>query len=416
MADRDLNRRRFVRWSASSTFGIGVFSRGVVGEKRSVLSPTASQVATDIGYVILTFDHADPSVYETGFPITQEFDYPALITVVADRISSTQASLLGLKQLHELQSAGWEIGSHSMTEHPDFMSLSEEELKRQCSESKRWLAEHGFESDASAIAYPMERVNEAVADIAREYFATGFGGGGEPGRPITDPLIIPRVNGDEVEATKRAIDEAAAENRVLAIMYHTVGLGNDRISETAFRETMARIESKGDALQVITPSTLDRLLSGAISSVSTATATNNTMVSENKATETKTTWETSESTEKTSKTPKEGQSAGQRTDGTVRELPTGEATQTTAGPSGTTGTNDSTESIGSTDPGTTTDTNTGTDTLRGENRTDGETTRQEGDPVGRTATDGPGFGITAALGGIVGWLVYRLRIDEEKRE
>lgn len=364
MVNNTLTRRKFLRASIVGASGTCAMARQAVGRSEgSYSSPSQQQISANTGFVLLTFDHAKPSVYETAFPITREFQYPALLSVVANRISPTREDLLTAGQLRELHATGWEIGSHSMADHPDFMGLSVDDIARQCAESKQWLRQHEFGEDAPTIVYPYEKVDGRVADVARRYFAIGFGGSREPGAPIVDPLRIGRINGDDVDATKRAIDTAAKQGQVLAIMYHTVGDDDDdRIGTTAFRETLEHIRDKGDALRAITPSTLNRLLNG----------------NHREAERTETSSSTTPIPTRTSET-----RTNEKTTSTTRSTTTETTSRSTIGSS-------STPSTGS----------EATPPRETDRTTDGVTER--------TLTEGPGFGVLAALGGLVGWIVYRL--------
>lgn len=394
MADADSTRRRFLE-VAAGTIGVGTSVVSASGERTHSRAPTAPQQTeadTSAGHVVLTFDHASPSVHGTAFPILQEFGYPALLAAVTDRIPPTGRSPLGLERLHELQSAGWEIGSHSASGHPNFLSLSEGEIETQCRTSKQWLLDHGFASEAAAIVYPFEGANERVADIVRKHFAIGFGGPHRYGTDIVDPLLIGRVNGDDVEATREAIDAAAADGKMLGIMYHTVGADNDRVSASAFRETMAHIRSKDDDLQVITPSTLDRLLAGEPIESSADRTANGT------APTTGTNASTTSSSTNTTETPSPT--------GTPSTTDTPSATNT---PSTTaTGTPSPTETPSPAETATSTNTRTtGNDTAAG-------TSQPAGTNTERTAADGPGFGVLAVLSGIAGWTAYRLTRESDE--
>lgn len=197
------------------------------------------------GRVVLTFDHLSPSVLDTAAPILQEYDYPSLLAVVTNRIGGDE-----LDQLRQLQSIGWEIGSHSMGGHPRFTGLSHDRLVRQVRGSKAWLTENGFARDGGSIVYPYGAVDSQVADVVRRYFSVGFYGGS----PTEDPLLVDRVNGDDVPRTKRAIADAANGGGTAAIMYHTVGANDGRVTTAEFRETMEYIA--GRDVQVVSASTL----------------------------------------------------------------------------------------------------------------------------------------------------------------
>lgn len=197
------------------------------------------------GRVVLTFDHLSPSVDDTAAPILEEYDYPALLAVVTDRIDDGE-----LDRLRRLRSSGWEIGSHSASGHPRFTGLSRDELVRQARDSKEWLTNNGFAENGGSIVYPYGAADSRVADVVREYFSVGFYGG----PPTEDPLLVGRVNGDDVSRTKRAVADAADDGGTAAIMYHTVGADDGRVTTSGFRETMEYIA--GRDVQVVPASAL----------------------------------------------------------------------------------------------------------------------------------------------------------------
>ena len=422
MANTGSTRRRFLGATAG-VIGVGASVTATSGKRvrsRSPVVPQQADATPETGHVLLTFDHTAPSVYGTAFPVLQEFGYPALVAVVCDRISSTGDDPSELEQLRELQSAGWEIGSHSMSGHPNFTSLSDEGIATQCRESRQWLLDRGFAEEAASIVYPYGAYSQRVADVTREYFAIGFGGPNRRETAIDDPLSVGRVNGDDVETTIEAIDAATANSQVLAIMYHTVGADNDRVSTSAFRETMEHVRSKGDDLRVITPSTLAWMLTGegvesaagraANASAAEGTTTTEPSTGTTATNETTTTTETSATTETPSTTRADTAIDSPSTTATATDTPSA-TTTTTATPtdspttsttSATTTTDTTTNSPSPTDTPTTAapDTAVGTSASNGTN-------------ADRTATDGPGFGVFAALSGLAGWTAYRLRRTDE---
>jgi peptidoglycan/xylan/chitin deacetylase (PgdA/CDA1 family) len=421
MTNAGSTRRGFLE-AAAGTVGIGAIGVGasvvsVSGERTHSRPPTALQqtdAGASFGHVVLTFDHAAPSVYGTAFPILREFGYPALLAVVTDRIPPTGRSPLGLDRLRELRSAGWEIGSHSASEHPDFTSLSEEAIASQCRQAKQWLLDNGFAEEAASIAYPYASANERVANVVRKYFDLGFGGPNPHGTEITEPLLIGRVNGDDVGATREAIDAVAANGEVLAIMYHTVGVDNGRVGTSAFRETMEYVRSRNENLRVITPSTLVELLSGESAGASAnrtgnGTAQSTTDSGSGPTTGSPSTAATDARTSTMTETPSPAPaSSPTRTPSTTR-TPSPTATETsTATPSPTdtrTTTDRDTATVAS---GTDRSTTTRTVRTTAERETSAATPEPAGTGAERTVVDSPGFGVLAALSGAAGWTAYRL--------
>lgn len=213
------------------------------------------------GSVVLTFDDGLNSVYERAFPVMEEYGFSGLSAVVCDRVEVGESHSEGLttEELTQMQDAGWEIGGHSYSEHPDFAELSESDLHRQCERQVEWLNEHGFLTEVPSVVYPYNSVNEHVADVCQEYFDIGFGSHTQPKDGIEDPLSVGRVKGHEPETAKQAIATAAENGHPTVLMYHDVAPNpqeENAISTETFRETMEHIDSYGDRLEVITPGEL----------------------------------------------------------------------------------------------------------------------------------------------------------------
>ena len=67
------------------------------------------------GMVSLVFDDGLASVSEYAFPVLARYGLVATVGVIADRVDAGDPNFMDEKQLRELQSAGWEIASHSLT-------------------------------------------------------------------------------------------------------------------------------------------------------------------------------------------------------------------------------------------------------------------------------------------------------------
>lgn len=258
MSDRQTTRRRVLKHLVIGTTSAGTLMGHATAhdedddtttrsENDSATSETGEDDGSDgaAGSVVLTFDHLSPSVVDTAAPILQEYDYSALLAVVTNRIDDGE-----LDQLRQLQSAGWEIGSHSMGGHPRFTGLSRDQLVRQARGSKEWLTRNGFAQNGGGIVYPYGAADSRVADVVRQYYSVGFYGGS----PTEDPLLVSRVNGDDVARTKRAIADAADSGETVAVMYHTVGANDGRVTAAGFRETMEYVAEQD--VQVVSASEL----------------------------------------------------------------------------------------------------------------------------------------------------------------
>jgi peptidoglycan/xylan/chitin deacetylase (PgdA/CDA1 family) len=67
------------------------------------------------GMVSLVFDDGLSSVSQYAFPVLAKHGLVATVGVIADRVDSGDPDFMDEKQLKELQAAGWEIASHSLT-------------------------------------------------------------------------------------------------------------------------------------------------------------------------------------------------------------------------------------------------------------------------------------------------------------
>lgn len=98
--------------------------------------------------IIITFDDGYYDNYKLAFPLLQEYGMKAVIFVLGDRSIKydhwnqkediDSAPLMSAQHILELDTAGIEIGSHTMT-HPKLTSLSEPEQHLEIFESKRTL-------------------------------------------------------------------------------------------------------------------------------------------------------------------------------------------------------------------------------------------------------------------------------------
>ena len=67
------------------------------------------------GMVSLVFDDGLSSVYQYAFPVLVRYGLVATVGIIANRVDSGDPDFMDEKQLHELEAAGWEIASHSLT-------------------------------------------------------------------------------------------------------------------------------------------------------------------------------------------------------------------------------------------------------------------------------------------------------------
>jgi peptidoglycan/xylan/chitin deacetylase (PgdA/CDA1 family) len=157
----------------------------------------------------VTFDDAYLSVRELAFPILDSLGLPATVFVVTDFADSERSlrwdgismwaddsfadELRGLSwaELAALDSAGWEIGSHTRT-HPRLTQLDDEALTEELVGSRE-ACERALGRPCRSIAYPYGDVDERV--IAAAGRAGYTAAGSLPSRLASAPSALdwPRI-------------------------------------------------------------------------------------------------------------------------------------------------------------------------------------------------------------------------------
>ncbi|MFB6142872.1 MAG: polysaccharide deacetylase family protein [Halorientalis sp.] len=206
----------------------------------------------DRGYVVLTFDDGLASQYEEAYAIMREFDFPGVAAVMPKAVG--WEGRMSLDRIAELHDAGWDVVNHPQEAKalPAYPPAKQERLMR---ENKQWLLDHGFERGAPFAVWPYGGAGPHTREIGGRYYHLAFADGTCPsGVPFTAPMTVSRVNGDDVEKTKRMIAFAAEFDQVAVPMYHPVGPDPDHVSPDAFRDVMAFIDRQD--VEVVTASTL----------------------------------------------------------------------------------------------------------------------------------------------------------------
>ncbi|MGN8217200.1 polysaccharide deacetylase family protein [Halococcus morrhuae DSM 1307] len=203
------------------------------------------------GAVILTFDDGHHTQFDTAKPIMDEFGYPGVVGVipwfVGNEIRATRS------QLHTMADDGWEMASHPQFEETPLPTLSRKRQREAIERSQQWLIDEGFDSGGETLIWPFGDFDEGVLDMAGRFHELAFGGGSSPAPwAITEPTWVPRINGDNPDEVRQAVDMAAGFGGVTTVMFHTIGQA--RLSTAAFRDELRYIEQAD--VDVVLPSAL----------------------------------------------------------------------------------------------------------------------------------------------------------------
>ncbi|RKX69101.1 hypothetical protein DRP53_09180 [candidate division WOR-3 bacterium] len=131
-------------------------------------------------HLLITFDDGDEGIYRYLLPVLKRIELPIavfLITGYIGRVQSwdrfSRSRQLSWAQIFKLRDLGCEFGSHSVS-HRDLTQLNLDELRMELLQSRRSIKDKLGECDA--IAYPYDRVNPWVAQVAERIgYRVGFG-------------------------------------------------------------------------------------------------------------------------------------------------------------------------------------------------------------------------------------------------
>ena len=187
--------------------------------------------------VILTFDDGYADTFENALPILAEFGFTAAVFPVLDMerrsnwwdsTESLRAPLLTPAQLRELESAGVELGSHTLT-HPRLTRASDADLALELARSREILASL-VARPLPVIAYPYGEVNERVKRAAHAAgYEAGLAVASGPLELRADPYEIRRECIVNVASDSYMTLKLSQANRLYAWSKWKVRSGVERI-------------------------------------------------------------------------------------------------------------------------------------------------------------------------------------------
>ena len=120
---------------------------------------------TTSGAVTIAFDDGWNSQFNNSFPLMQEHGFVGTYYIITSFIGT--GDYMNMSDLHALQNAGNEIGSHTV-DHQDLTYLTDAQINYECNASQQLLRANGF--PATDFAYPDGDSNSHVDSIVLQYY------------------------------------------------------------------------------------------------------------------------------------------------------------------------------------------------------------------------------------------------------
>ncbi|MGZ9275416.1 MAG: chitosanase [Nitrospira sp.] len=183
---------------------------------------TKDTVSSSDGMLSLSFDDGWVSHYDNALPILDNAGIDGTFYINTVPIIEGWEGYLTPEQVQALSASGHEIGSHSRT-HAQLPGLSESELNNEVAFSREEFELLGI-GQPSTFAYPYGEFDEQVKDaVAGSGFSAARGVEAGYNEFGTDPyaLRVQEVDaGTSLDTAKNWIDEAAARDSWLILMFH----------------------------------------------------------------------------------------------------------------------------------------------------------------------------------------------------
>lgn len=218
-------------------FSMSYFSTNVAHGAVANPTPTAK--------ITFTFDDGLQSAAAQARPILARYGLTGTSYVTTGCVgmttipntcrADTDARYMTWTQVKQLQAAGWEIGSHTVT-HPYLASsdasdgqpdvLTPAQVSSELSQSKAILASQGITANALSTPYG-DYSNATLAEIAKHYTShRGFADQNVNNWPYSDYLLnnMPVQSGVTVAQVKAKIDAAIANKQWLILTFHDIKL------------------------------------------------------------------------------------------------------------------------------------------------------------------------------------------------
>jgi len=170
-----LNRNNFQSFFGESWDNVMRFLKLEVGPSygstdsfNATLDDLRNNLTGNRAKIIITFDDGLKSDYSTAYPILKANNQSAVSYVVTSRVGDS--ALANLADLRELQSAGWDISSHTVSHSPDLLASDDPTRISELNNSYDWLVANKFQKSAGFLSYPNGAFDSDVIDKTQKRY------------------------------------------------------------------------------------------------------------------------------------------------------------------------------------------------------------------------------------------------------
>jgi hypothetical protein len=243
--------------AVSLTLYHSIYSVGWLQTDDFSLTPYTT-VGFNRGIVSVTFDDGWKSYYTNGLPVLKKYGITSTDYIISG-VLGTDPDYMTKTDLKQLQAAGHEIGSHTVT-HSDLTTLSAAKLDSELKNSQAQL-QATLGVPVVNIASPYGSYNQTVLNNIKRYYrshrSVESGFNAKSNFDIYDIKVQNLVSTTPVSQVQSWIDEAKNSNTWLVLVYHQVDPKLDKAAEPYNTYTsdldaeMAYLKSSGVATETI---------------------------------------------------------------------------------------------------------------------------------------------------------------------
>lgn len=177
------------------------------------------------GIVSVTFDDGWTNQHTNALPLLKKYGLPSTFYIISGELTD-QPDYMSVAQIKDLQNAGAEIASHSVT-HPDLTTVSQTQLVQEMSQSQATL-QGSFGGSITDFAYPFGAYNANTLAVGKQYYqsqrSVNQGFNTRDNWDITQ-LKIYEVDSNISQAQVQGwIQAAIAQKSWLILVYHEIAV------------------------------------------------------------------------------------------------------------------------------------------------------------------------------------------------